>query len=42
MKKLIICFTVLAIVAGDINGDCKVDFKDIAIMMMHWLRPPDQ
>ncbi len=31
-----------AIVAGDINGDCKVDFKDIAIMMMHWLRPPDQ
>ena len=26
------------IVAGDINGDCKVDFKDFCIMALHWLR----
>lgn len=25
------------IVAGDINGDCKVDGKDLAIMALHWL-----
>jgi hypothetical protein len=25
------------IVAGDINGDCKVDFADFAIMALHWL-----
>jgi hypothetical protein len=25
------------IVAGDINGDCKVDFKDLALMGKHWL-----
>jgi hypothetical protein len=25
------------IVAGDINGDCKVDFKDFALMAFHWL-----
>jgi hypothetical protein len=25
------------IVAGDINGDCKVDFLDFAIMVSHWL-----
>lgn len=25
------------IVAGDINGDCKVDFSDFAIMALHWL-----
>jgi parallel beta-helix repeat protein/predicted outer membrane repeat protein len=25
------------IIAGDINGDCKVDFIDFAIMSMHWL-----
>ncbi len=25
------------IVAGDINGDCKVDESDMAIMMIHWL-----
>lgn len=25
------------IIAGDINGDCKVDFKDFAIMSTHWL-----
>ena len=26
------------IVAGDINGDCKVDFEDFAYMALHWLR----
>ncbi len=25
------------IVAGDINGDCRVDFADFAIMALHWL-----
>ena len=25
------------IVAGDINGDCKVDFKDFAFMGNNWL-----
>ena len=25
------------IVAGDINGDCKVNFVDLAIMALHWL-----
>jgi len=25
------------IVAGDINGDCKVDFRDFAIIAFHWL-----
>jgi len=25
------------IVAGDINGDCKVNFTDFAIMAEHWL-----
>jgi hypothetical protein len=25
------------IIAGDINGDCKVDFADLAIMASHWL-----
>jgi hypothetical protein len=25
------------IIAGDINGDCKVDFADFAIMVAHWL-----
>jgi hypothetical protein len=25
-----------AAVAGDINGDCKVNFKDFAIMALHW------
>lgn len=25
------------IVAGDINGDCKVDFGDLAILASHWL-----
>ena len=26
------------IVAGDINGDCIVDWKDFAFMALHWLR----
>jgi hypothetical protein len=25
------------IVAGDINGDCNVNFKDFAIMTAYWL-----
>jgi hypothetical protein len=25
------------IIAGDINGDCKVDFEDFLIMAIHWL-----
>ncbi len=25
------------IVAGDINGDCRVDFADIEILLIHWL-----
>ncbi|MBN2591820.1 MAG: hypothetical protein JXA96_18275, partial [Sedimentisphaerales bacterium] len=25
------------IVAGDINGDCKVDILDLEIMLLHWL-----
>jgi hypothetical protein len=25
------------IIAGDINGDCKVDFNDFALMAAHWL-----
>jgi len=25
------------IVAGDINGDCRVDFKDFALLAFHWL-----
>jgi hypothetical protein len=27
------------IVAGDINGDCKVDFADFVLMALHWLQP---
>ena len=23
---------------GDINGDCKVDFKDLVILLNHWLQ----
>jgi hypothetical protein len=26
------------IIAGDIDGDCKVDFQDFAIMAFHWLQ----
>ena len=29
-----VCQTV---VAGDLNGDCRVDLKDLAILAMHWL-----
>ncbi|MBN2131020.1 MAG: right-handed parallel beta-helix repeat-containing protein [Sedimentisphaerales bacterium] len=25
-------------VAGDINGDCRVDFKDLGILLNHWLQ----
>jgi hypothetical protein len=25
------------IAAGDINGDCKVDFTDLEILILHWL-----
>jgi hypothetical protein len=25
-----------AVLAGDINGDCALDFKDFAIMALHW------
>jgi hypothetical protein len=25
------------IVAGDINGDCKVDYLDFALLASHWL-----
>jgi predicted outer membrane repeat protein len=28
------CETVLA---GDLNGDCRVDFKDVRLMTLHWL-----
>jgi hypothetical protein len=27
-------------VPGDINGDCKVDFRDLTLMAMNWLRDP--
>jgi predicted outer membrane repeat protein len=35
----IVCQT---IVAGDINGDCKVNFADFAIMALHWLEDSRQ
>ena len=25
------------IVAGDINGDCVIDFKDFHVMALHWM-----
>ena len=25
------------IIAGDINGDCRVDFKDFQLMAIHWM-----
>jgi hypothetical protein len=25
------------IIAGDINGDCRIDWVDFAIMVLHWL-----
>ena len=27
------------IVAGDINGDCRIDFRDFALMALHWAEP---
>ena len=30
------------IIAGDINGDCKVNFLDFRIMALHWLRDENQ
>jgi hypothetical protein len=30
------------IVAGDINGDCKVDFKDFSFIALHWLEARQQ
>jgi predicted outer membrane repeat protein len=30
------------IAAGDINGDCKVNFGDFAIMALHWLEDNNQ
>ena len=30
------------IVSGDINGDCIVNFKDFALMALHWLRDENQ
>jgi hypothetical protein len=29
------------IIAGDINGDCRVDSKDLAILAQHWLNSSD-
>ena len=25
------------IVAGDVNGDCEVDFEDFRLMGLHWM-----
>jgi hypothetical protein len=30
------------IIAGDINGDCKVDFRDFVIIALHWLGGNDE
>jgi hypothetical protein len=30
------------IVAGDINGDCKVNFQDFAFMAAYWLENNNQ
>jgi len=30
------------IVAGDVNGDCIVNFKDFTLMALHWLRDENQ
>jgi hypothetical protein len=30
------------IIAGDVNGDCRVDFADFEIMSRHWLRDETQ
>jgi len=29
------------IIAGDINGDCVVDFEDLMILMSHWMMRPE-
>ena len=29
------------IIAGDINGDCVVDFEDLAILLSHWMMQGD-
>jgi len=29
------------IIAGDINGDCVVDFEDLAIIVSHWMMQGD-
>jgi len=26
------------IIAGDLNGDCRVDFRDLALLLSHWLQ----
>jgi hypothetical protein len=28
------------VLAGDLNGDCRVDFKDLAILVNQWLQSP--
>jgi len=30
------------IVAGDVNGDCIVDFRDLSILLLHWLEQDRQ
>ncbi|MBN2129763.1 MAG: hypothetical protein JW741_09715 [Sedimentisphaerales bacterium] len=30
------------IIAGDLNGDCRVDFADLAILLKHWLDRGEQ
>ncbi|MHC4740636.1 MAG: hypothetical protein ACYS8Z_01925 [Planctomycetota bacterium] len=25
------------IMAGDVNGDCAIDFKDFQLIVLHWL-----
>jgi len=30
------------IIAGDINGDCRVDWEDLAILSSHWLQEGHQ
>jgi len=31
-----------SIVAGDLNGDCEVDFLDLRLMGLHWMKDYDQ
>jgi len=30
------------IIAGDINGDCRVNMDDLEIVMRHWLEGEDE